>query len=285
MIVDCPQCRRRHVIVDRADGTLAHCDCGAAIRLPLQQLEAGYIRCGNCGGTPKADDRHCPYCDVALTTIRCARCLAHAMQGDQHCRACGHLLAVAVHTLKPGPRGVLHCPRCNVELQARMVGDAVLDECTRCGGLWLEHEVFRDIVAARRDQEALFAALDRLTPSTSPAPTSSPATGEKFYVGCPQCGTTMDRRQFARVSGVIVDICKPHGVWFDHDELSRIVRFVGQGGMETAQEKLHQKRLAELRAAQQRTSSPVSLPTPRDESIPVMVLREILAAIVSALLR
>ena len=41
----------------------------------------------------------------------------------------------------------------------------------------------------------------------------------------------MNRVNFARCSGVIVDICKQHGTWFDRDELSRIVEFIHGGGL------------------------------------------------------
>jgi Zn-finger nucleic acid-binding protein len=50
----------------------------------------------------------------------------------------------------------------------------------------------------------------------------------------------MNRANFARCSGVIVDLCKKHGIWFDRDELSRIIEFINKGGLEVArsQEKI-----------------------------------------------
>ena len=47
----------------------------------------------------------------------------------------------------------------------------------------------------------------------------------------------MNRINFARCSGVIVDICKGHGTWFDRDELSRIVQFIRAGGLEASRAK------------------------------------------------
>jgi Zn-finger nucleic acid-binding protein len=41
----------------------------------------------------------------------------------------------------------------------------------------------------------------------------------------------MNRINFARCSGVIVDFCKQHGTWFDRDELSSIVQFINDGGL------------------------------------------------------
>jgi len=56
-------------------------------------------------------------------------------------------------------------------------------------------------------------------------------------VPCPQCGQLMNRINFARCSGVVVDICKGHGTWFDRDELSAIVQFIRGGGLEVSRQK------------------------------------------------
>jgi Zn-finger nucleic acid-binding protein len=47
----------------------------------------------------------------------------------------------------------------------------------------------------------------------------------------------MNRANFARCSGVIIDLCKQHGIWFDRDELSRIVEFIRSGGLEMSRTK------------------------------------------------
>ena len=41
----------------------------------------------------------------------------------------------------------------------------------------------------------------------------------------------MNRLNFGRVSGVIIDLCKGHGVWFDPGELQRALTFVAGGGL------------------------------------------------------
>lgn len=47
----------------------------------------------------------------------------------------------------------------------------------------------------------------------------------------------MNRLNFAKCSGVIVDVCKGHGTWFDRDELSAIVQFIRGGGLEVSRQK------------------------------------------------
>jgi Zn-finger nucleic acid-binding protein len=47
----------------------------------------------------------------------------------------------------------------------------------------------------------------------------------------------MNRSNFARSSGVIIDICKRHGVWFDAEELPKIIEFIRRGGLDRQREK------------------------------------------------
>ena len=47
----------------------------------------------------------------------------------------------------------------------------------------------------------------------------------------------MNRVNFARISGVILDTCKGHGIWFDADELDQVLAFVAQGGLDKARQK------------------------------------------------
>ncbi len=47
-------------------------------------------------------------------------------------------------------------------------------------------------------------------------------------------GRKNSSRDSARISGVIIDICTSHGIWFDRDELRKIVEFVRAGGLDRA---------------------------------------------------
>jgi Zn-finger nucleic acid-binding protein len=51
------------------------------------------------------------------------------------------------------------------------------------------------------------------------------------YVPCPVCQALMNRQNFGTTSGVIVDYCAKHGVWFDAGELPRVLEFVENGGL------------------------------------------------------
>ena len=41
----------------------------------------------------------------------------------------------------------------------------------------------------------------------------------------------MNRTVFGRSSGVIVDVCKQHGTWFDARELTASLAFIERGGL------------------------------------------------------
>ena len=94
-------------------------------------------------------------------------------------------------------------------------------ECERCAGLWVEVGAFEKICADREQQSAV---LGTAVPAPAQQPASGVGAGQIQYAPCPQCGQLMNRINFARRSGVIVDFCKGHGTWFDRDELREIVR-------------------------------------------------------------
>ncbi len=108
------------------------------------------------------------------------------------------------------------------------IGSNQVHECGRCLGLWLDVASFEKICAEREQQSAVLG-------SASLAPTAEVHEVNKIkYVPCPVCSQLMNRINFARCSGVIVDICKGHGTWFDREELSNIVAFIRGGGLEAS---------------------------------------------------
>ena len=74
----------------------------------------------------------------------------------------------------------------------------------------------------------------------------------------------MNRINFARCSGVVVDVCKGHGTWFDRDELHEIVEFIRGGGLELSREK--EKRELESQRAQLRMEETIAAGRARSHS-------------------
>lgn len=82
------------------------------------------------------------------------------------------------------------------------------------------------------------------------------------YIHCPACKTLMNRKAFGRISGIVVDVCRSHGIWFDIGELAEVIRFVEKGGLERTRQ-LELEELAErerrLRTHQRRIEKGESL--------------------------
>src|SRR6267142_2963021 len=218
-------------------------------------MQAQTLNCPNCGAAISSDSPQCRYCESKLATIACPSCFAMMFIGSKHCPHCG---AAAAQTTA-AELSVLKCPRCRVDMKSIMLGSIAMRECEQCLGLWVEVAAFEKICADREEQSAV---LGTASPSPSPSHQAPSADMEKIrYVPCPQCSQLMNRINFARCSGVIVDICKGHGTWFDRDELSRIVEFIRGGGLEASRTremneiKEERRRLLEQQAA---TESQVS---------------------------
>jgi Zn-finger nucleic acid-binding protein len=206
------QCYRSCVSTRDLDDPLADLD-GAVAR------EAEMLTCPGCGAPVAFEARTCRHCQSELATVRCSSCFALERTGRKHCSHCGELLGLEGIE---GPFGA-KCPRCvDPELVAVMVGGHRVGECMRCTGLFVEHAVLEHITKRTEAQAGL-----RLRPM-QPAPTEPEKTA---YLACPTCGEHMTRRGFADHAGVIIDYCTEHGVWFDADELARVLEFVDAGGL------------------------------------------------------
>jgi Zn-finger nucleic acid-binding protein len=192
-------------------------------------MEAQTLNCPNCGAAISSDSPQCQYCESKLATVACPSCFAMMFIGSKHCPHCGAAAAQAT----AAELSVLKCPRCKVDMSSITLGTTAIRECETCAGLWVEVAAFEKISADREQQAAVLGAA-------SPAPAHQSPSGDPNkirYVPCPQCSQLMNRINFARCSGVIVDVCKGHGTWFDRDELSGIVQFIRGGGLEVSRQK------------------------------------------------
>jgi len=144
------------------------------------------------------------------------------------------------------------CPSCRAPLEARTRGSSTLAGCARCGGIWADPVSFKEI-CSEREAEAAYLGDGSLLP---PPPTSDPMSSPVVYRPCAVCSDLMNRFNFADCSGVILDVCKPHGVWFDPDELRRIVAFIQGGGLDVARARERRKLELERGRRDQAKSAP-----------------------------
>lgn len=191
--------------------------------------DAAVYRCPSCGAPADPKAGTCAYCSAKLQPIRCPWCFEWIDAAAKDCPRCGS-------TAAPPPPGAAPktCPSCRAPetFWSRAIGAASLAGCSACGGVWVGVESFKRLCEDRATQAA-YLGTGALA---SAPPQSDPTQDPLVYRPCPVCADLMNRFNFAGCSGVILDACKPHGVWFDPDELRRIVLFIRGGGLDLARE-------------------------------------------------
>lgn len=146
-----------------------------------------------------------------------------------HCKSRNEVDLRGIHryTLET-PESARTCPRCGIPMATINVGQGktfLIEQCPDCSGLFFDpgevEALLEGSVAHVYDFDlALLETLTRETHRTDPV----------VYLKCPVCRTLMHRQNFGERSGVVVDRCKPHGVWLDSGEFRRIAEWIKAGG-------------------------------------------------------
>ena len=228
------------------------CPCGKMVVVPpLAAHDSAVVRCSACGAPREGDEPECRYCGASFTiherdidTI-CPVCMARVSGGARFCDHCGSPILV---DQAAAAATTMVCPACEPRQplgSRQFAGEPVaVSECVICGGLWADRRVFEVLlVRARHGQlggAAVAIAGERPEPPAGTAAEGAGgaggagAGGGRLYRPCPVCGALMNRQNYGRKSGVILDICGAHGVWFDLDELPRVLAWIQGGGEERA---------------------------------------------------
>ena len=185
------------------------------------------LNCPNCGAAVASDRTQCELCKSRLKTVACPSCLGLMFLGSKFCDHCGRQ-AREVEVIKDAKAG--DCPRCKHALESMRIGATSVRECPNCGGFWTDAQTFESLCADKEEQAAVLNFINAQKFEIRPEAGVS-------YVPCPDCKQLMNRSNFARSSGVIIDLCKQHGVWFDANELPKIIDFIEHGGLARAREK------------------------------------------------
>lgn len=195
-----------------------------------------------CGAPVSAGATQCDHCGARLQMVACPSCFGMVFAGDKFCPHCG--AAIARAEVDDGKTEL--CPRCQVNMQAIVIGKTHLRECAKCEGIWAGTAELQEICEDRDDQTAVLG-----TAGLAPHPVGLDLN--IHYLRCPVCSQFMNRVNFAHCSGVVVNVCKADGTWFDKDQLRRIVEFIRGGGLERARKDEIDElasRQRELKAAQ-----------------------------------
>jgi len=251
MILACDQCSRQYRVEKYAPGQHLRCLCGNAMTVPEPRAhEARILHCADCGGQLGPDALQCDYCGGVVDpvarnyTLVCPKCFARLPEGARFCIECAQ--PIRPQEVVEHHASARSCPRCQTPLQARTADAMTFDECPACLGLWLSADAFKAVceskVAEFRD---------------NPLPTATRGTvgvEPVTYIKCPDCQNMMNRLNFGRVSGIIIDQCSAHGVWLDNAELERIARFIAEGGLARARQTKAEDLERRARSAQRQAS-------------------------------
>ena len=149
-------------------------------------------------------------------TITCSHCGKSFSAQMRNCPFCGgeHIK----ETINDYPV----CPRCENKLEHHDYHGNDIDLCPECSGLWLDNREFKKLTSERevfKDDSLPYEYIRK------------PLSHEDTYLKCPVCEILMLRRNFRKISGVLIDVCRDHGIWLDAGELEQVRSFIANGGL------------------------------------------------------
>ena len=233
-LLACSNCHTQYDVSRVVDAEIS-CRCGEKIQnRQLEGIEAVIHRCGSCGAQVGADAAACDYCgseivrDLRKLSLICPECFGRNAESSRFCTACG----VAFRPQQVEVEGQeLPCPACSCVMPPRAIGGIGINECPDCNGIWVPEDRFDHLIA-----QACEVARQKgpsISQMTGGARVSggNPNAKRVVYRKCPVCEGHMQRTNFQKRSGVIIDRCHEHGTWLDADELEAIAGFILEGGL------------------------------------------------------
>lgn len=169
--------------------------------------------------------------------MSCPCCGAPLPATDVVCQYCGHRFDFDLQSWKSiqgaslGDK--LQCPECQEDLDHLEIEDEKanhrpirLGKCKRCLGLFLPIGTLEQLLAST--SMTVNSVNRRVLNNLVKANHASESTMR--YRPCPSCGTLMHRKLHGKLSGVIVDSCRDHGIWLDAGELRQLMEWTQAGG-------------------------------------------------------
>ena len=194
------------------------------------------LSCPHCGAAVQQDARQCIYCQGLLQTVACPKCMAMMFAGSEFCPGCG----ARTEVVTTADQTENACPRCaapGIMLEHVTLGGSLVEECRQCGGMWVDARRFEHLCT---DAETEARGSGTMDGGENAIPHVAPERQIR-YIHCPQCDQIMNRVNFGMQSGVVIDVCKGHGIWLDKDELKEIIAYIRAGGMKQTREAENQR--------------------------------------------
>jgi Zn-finger nucleic acid-binding protein len=232
-LVACADCHAQYDVTDVLDAEIA-CRCGSTIENRIHTgIDALVHRCGSCGAQVSGEAEGCDYCgseivrDEKRLSLICPECYGRNAEESRFCTACG----VAFRPQQVEIEGQeLPCPACSCLMPPRAIGGIGINECPQCNGIWAPEKRFDQLVA-KACEAAQAGGPAQVVAKDARLAGGNPYSRRVVYRNCPVCDGHMQRTNFQKRSGVILDRCHTHGTWLDADELEQVAGFILEGGM------------------------------------------------------
>ncbi len=164
-------------------------------------------RCSSCSAPLPANINRCTYCNVRNDV-------------DLHGK---HKYSVKTR------KSDRICPHCDKPLQTvklDLSGPFYIERCKTCFGLFFDPGEIETLLESSVSN--VFDINLKLIKSINKDRYQK--NQQIKYIKCPVCRILMNRVNFGRRSGVIIDQCKKHGIWVDNGEITHLMEWKKAGG-------------------------------------------------------
>jgi Zn-finger nucleic acid-binding protein len=151
------------------------------------------------------------------------------------------------------------CPDCGGLVARFEHPPGFLYDCDQCGGKFVEHAALAALLKDARETHDTFR---------KPEPQTNLLQQKVRYRPCAVCRNMMNRKNFGGASGIIVDVCAEHGMWFERGELDAVLSFVALGGLARARAYREQRERQDASLRAWASSRPVAMTSTPDYADP-----------------
>ena len=176
---------------------------------------------------------------------RCKHCSAPLPSKSIICEYCGVRNDIELKRKAVGaklPKSKRTCPDCLTFLESVDIGKNnrfIIEKCERCFGLFFDNHELERLLEERLEKSYWIDAQKLHSLLQYPL-----HQDRVIYRRCPECNKLMQRKNYLNRSGVIMDVCKEHGLWLDAGELKQIQEWTALGGKTNAlKESLDEKHI------------------------------------------
>lgn len=115
----------------------------------------------------------------------------------------------------------MNCSGCGGDMQELVVDDVTIDQCERCGGVWLDAGEAEDL--AKKGPTSPKDELKRKKYELLRQWKAAPQDPRPTDRSCPRCDEHLVRVHYKHVPGLLVDKCaKDCGLYLDKGELEKV---------------------------------------------------------------